>query len=66
MDVFSSLSERAKVLIIAGTLFVVTLSIGLIVFGGNSVTNENQLINDLKDSIRADLLYVRPSESGEH
>lgn len=66
MDVFSSLSERAKVLVIAGTLFIVTLSIGLIVFGGNIISDENRLINQLKDSIQADLLYVHPEEEPLH
>lgn len=63
MDVFSSLSERAKILIIAGTLFIVTLSIGLIVFGGNIISDDNQMIRQLKNSIQADMLYIHPEQT---
>ncbi len=60
MDAFTSLSERAKVMIVAGTLFVLTLSIGLIVFGENIFSMESGIMKDLKGSIQADMLYVHP------
>ncbi len=60
MDAFTSLSERAKVMIISGSLFVVTLAIGLIVFGENMATMESGIMKDLKGSIHADMLYVHP------
>lgn len=65
MDAFTSLSERAKVMIVAGALFVVTLSMGLIIFGENMLSTESGIMKGLKGSIHADMLYVHPEAHGE-
>lgn len=64
MDVFSTLSQRTKVLIVASSLFLVTITLGLLVFGTNIVSHENALLEQAKDSTRADMLYVHPTDSG--
>lgn len=63
MDTFTSLSTKMKVLIVASTLFLVTLSTGILVFGDNIVSHENTLIQEVKSSAKADLLYVDPGFS---
>lgn len=69
MDAFTGLSDRAKVMIVAGAVFVVTFSIGIIVFGDNIVSMESGIMKDLNGSVQADMLYVHPefehSEAGE-
>ncbi len=64
MDVFHTLSQRTKVMIVASSLFLVTLSLGLLVFGTNSVTHENGLLEQAKNSTRADMLYIHPTDGG--
>ncbi len=64
MDVFSTLSQRTKVLIVASSLFLVTITLGLLVFGTNIVSHENALLEQAKNSTRADMLYVHPTDSG--
>lgn len=64
MDVFSTLSQRTKVLIVASSLFLVTITLGLLVFGTNIVSHENALLEQAKNSTRADMLYVHPTDGG--
>ncbi len=64
MDVFTSLSHRTKVLIVASSLFLLSLSVGLLVFGSNMVSSENELLDQAKNATRADMLYVQPSDEG--
>jgi hypothetical protein len=62
MDIFKGLSIRTKLMIIASSLFLVTLSMGLLVFGSNGLTQENSLIQQAQTSSQADMLYVHPGE----
>lgn len=64
MDVFHTLSQRTKVLIVASSLFLVTITLGLLVFGTNIVSHENALLEQAKNSTRADMLYIHPTDSG--
>lgn len=64
MDVFSTLSQRTKVLIVASSLFLVTITLGLLVFGTNIVSHENALLEQAKNSTRADMLYIHPTDGG--
>lgn len=64
MDVFTSLPQRTKVLIVASSLFLISLSLGLLVFGTNVITHENELLDTAKSVVRADMLYVHPTEGG--
>jgi hypothetical protein len=64
MDVFSTLSHRTKILIVASSLFLVTLSLGLLVFGTNFISADNALLEEATHSTRADMLYSHPSEEG--
>lgn len=61
MDTFSSLSQRAKLLIISSTLFIISLSLGFLVFGSNALTHENDLLKAAQHSAKADMLFVDPS-----
>ena len=65
MDAFKSLSQKSKIMIVSSALFLLTLSIGVLVFGSEALTSENSLINGLKGSIQADMLYSTPTE-GAH
>ncbi|MFA4814778.1 MAG: hypothetical protein WC924_04840 [Candidatus Gracilibacteria bacterium] len=65
MDVFSTLSQRTKVAIIASSLFLVTITLGLLVFGTNIVSRENALLEKARESTRADMLYIHPVEREE-
>lgn len=60
MDTFSGLSWRAKTLVIMCSVFLLSLSVSLLVFGGDIVTYENAFIEQAQDSIRADMLYSAP------
>jgi hypothetical protein len=60
MNIFKSLSIRTKLMIVASSLFLVTLSMGILVFGSNSLMQENSLIDQASDSSKADMLYVQP------
>lgn len=64
MDVFSTLSQRSKVLIVSCSVFLVTLSLGLLVFGTGAVSDENSLLEKAKNSTRADMLYIHPTDGG--
>lgn len=66
MDIFRGLSIRSKLMIVASSLFLLTLSMGLLVFGSNSLTQENSLIDQAKGSAQADMLYVHPEASQSH
>lgn len=63
MDIFKSLSVQTKLLIVTSSVFLVTLSLGLLVFGSNGLTQENSMIDQASNSSRADMLYVHPEES---
>ncbi|MBU1019117.1 MAG: hypothetical protein ABII07_00695 [Patescibacteria group bacterium] len=47
MDTINSLSMRAKIAIIVVSIFLVSLTIGLLVFGGDLVENDQLHINTL-------------------
>lgn len=64
MDVFKTLSQRMKLLIVASSLFLLSLSVGLLVFGTNVISDENSLLKNAHHSTRADMLYSPPSEVG--
>lgn len=64
MDVFHTLSQRTRVLIVASSLFLLTLTLGLLVFGTNIVSHENALLEQAKNSTRADMLYIHPTDGG--
>lgn len=64
MDAFSTLSQRSKLLIVSCSVFLMTLSIGLLVFGSSVVSDENSLLEKAKNSTRADMLYIHPTDSG--
>lgn len=64
MDVFHTLSQRTKVLIVTSSLFLVTITLGLLVFGTNIISHDNALLEQAKNSTRADMLYIHPTEGG--
>jgi len=64
MDLFTGLPQRTKVVIVASSLFLITLSLGLLVFGTNVITDENSLLETTKETMRADMLYIHPMEGG--
>ncbi|MFA6023706.1 MAG: hypothetical protein WC777_00610 [Candidatus Gracilibacteria bacterium] len=64
MDAFATLSQRSKILIVTVSLFLVTISLGLLVFGTNILSHENSLLEQAKNSTRADMLYIHPTEGG--
>ena len=64
MDVFHTLSQRTKVLIVTSSLFLVTITLGLLVFGTNIISHDNSLLEQAKNSTRADMLYIHPTEGG--
>lgn len=64
MDVFHTLSQRTKVLIVASSLFLVTITLGLLVFGTNIISHDNALLEQAKNSTRADMLYIHPTDGG--
>lgn len=64
MDIFTALPQRTKVLIVASSLFLISLSLGLLVFGTNVITQENSLFDSAKNSTKADMLYIQPTEGG--
>ena len=49
-----------KVLIVACALFIVTMSVGLLVFGDNFVTMENAMIEHVNGSVKTDMLMATP------
>lgn len=64
MDAFTSLSARLKILIVASTLFLASLSMGLLVLGEDTISKESALLQHVKEAAKADLLYVKPG--GHH
>lgn len=64
MDIFTGLPQRTKILIVASSLFLITLSMGLLVFGTNVITEENSLFEKTREATRADMLYIHPMEEG--
>lgn len=64
MDAFKSLTQKTKIMIVSSALFLLTLSIGVLVFGSEALTHENSLIKDLKGTVQADMLYSTPTEGG--
>lgn len=65
MDLLTSLSQRAKVMIVASALFLLTLSIGLLAFGENVITDENSMIQQAQNASRVDMLYSHPEGQPE-
>ena len=64
MSLFTDLPQRTKLLIVASAMFLITLSMGLLVFGTNLISPENSLYDMAKGSVRADMLYIQPEEGG--
>ncbi len=60
MDVFTSLSQRTKVVIVASALFLLVMAVGLLVFGDNLITGESDLLQQAQSAVRADMLYSHP------
>lgn len=58
MDIFSSLSQLNKIIIVTSALFMLSLSFALLVFGDNLDARDAELIHAAKEGIRADMLYV--------
>lgn len=65
MDAFRSLSQKAKILIVLSSLFIFTISLGVLVFGAENLMPENALIEKASETSRADMLYIEPTEA-EH
>jgi hypothetical protein len=66
MDVFSSFGKNTRRLILVSSLFLLSLSLGLLFFGHNSISEESHLIHEVHGSAKADLLYSHPDESVVH
>jgi hypothetical protein len=66
MDVFQTLSQRTKILIVTSSLFLVTLSLGLLVFGTNFISSDSDMLEEATGVTRADMLYMHPTEGGHH
>ncbi|MFA5792408.1 MAG: hypothetical protein WC897_00890 [Candidatus Gracilibacteria bacterium] len=68
MDAFRSLAQRTKILIVLSTLFLFTVSVGVLVFGAENLMPANSLIENASEGAQADMLYVKPEmpEEGEH
>lgn len=58
MDVFSSLTQRTKIIVVTSALFLLSMSLSLLVFGGNISSHDAELIHAAKEGIKADMLYV--------
>lgn len=63
MDAFKGLSQRTKMMIVASTLFLLTLSVGVLVFGSDNLTSESSLLLKAKGSVQADMLYSTPMDA---
>lgn len=65
MDTFDSLSQRAKTAIVASAFFLLSLSVGFIVFGENLVHEEQeQWIEHAMENAKASVLFSAPQEIG--
>jgi len=60
MDVFTSLRFRIKLLIVTSAVFLLSLSMGILIFGENVLNYENRLLEQVKEAAHADMLYVHP------
>ncbi len=60
MNTFSALSQRVKVGLISISLFLLSMSLGLLVFGENGISGENLMLPHAKEAAKADLLYIEP------
>lgn len=60
MDVFTSLSQRSKIMIVASGLFLLVMATGMLVFGDNILTGESELLQEAQHAVRADMLYSHP------
>lgn len=58
MDAFRSLSQKTRILIVLSTLFLFTLSLGVLVFGSDNLMPANSLIENASEGAQADMLYV--------
>lgn len=65
MHAFQTLSQRTKILIVASSLFLLTMSLGLLVFGNNLISSDSAMLEQASGATRADMLYVHPTE-GHH
>jgi hypothetical protein len=60
MDVFSTLSERTRIAIAVSVSILLSFALVLLLFGGNSIGHESELIQQAADATRADMLYIHP------
>ncbi len=65
MDAFRCLSQKAKILIVLSTLFLFTMSVGILIFGAENLMPENSLLEKASEGVQADMLYVVPNMSEE-
>jgi hypothetical protein len=63
MDVFASLKDRTQIIILTSSFFILTLAIGLLVFGDSFFHVDAHLIEAVKESVKADMLYSTPGEA---
>jgi hypothetical protein len=64
MDVFSDLSRKTKLAIVASTLFLLTLSASVLMFGGG-MHMEEELLHHAREATRTDMLYSHPEYAPE-
>jgi hypothetical protein len=61
MEPFRRLSQHMKFGIIVSALFLFTLSLGILVFGADGLSQGHELIEQAKGSVQADMLYSHPT-----
>ncbi len=65
MNLFVTLTNQNKKLIIFGSAMLIVLAVALLIFGHNVKSGENKLIKQASEATRADMLYVHPEETPE-
>lgn len=63
MNAFKGFTQKTKMMIVASTLFLLTLSVGVLVFGADNLTSETSLLEKAKGSVQADMLYSQPTDA---
>ena len=66
MNTFKALSIRTRLMVVASGLFLLTLSLGLMVFGQEGLTSENSALEQLHNTVQADMLYPHVTTGGGH
>ena len=60
MNAFNRLSSMQKVVVVASALFLLSFSLSILVFGENFVTHDHHLMEQVQESVKADMLYSNP------